>query len=120
MTRVSPLFGFMPYGAPELLDAGRPNLARALVVASTMGALVFALLGLLRIAHPELTATPHAPSVDICLCDTPPPPSLLPEHHDAPPAPTATSTSSSIDDIVPDALMKPGEPTFAMPDVTNS
>ena len=103
MTRVSPLFRFMPYGAPELLDAGRPNMARALVLASAVGALAFALLGLLRSAYPTGTALPpEMTSVTLC-CDDPPP-ALLPfeESSQAPGGGITPNTGNSIDDIVPD------------------
>lgn len=121
MTRVSPLFGFMPYGAPELLDAGRPNMARALVVASTLGALVFALMGLLALVHPAVVSVPVMPHVDII---PPPPPeiAILEPIHDpglVPPAPPPNS-GSTIDDVVPDALVKQSEPSFAPPDVTSA
>lgn len=119
MTRVSPLFRFMPYGAPELLDAGRPNMARALIVASTLGACVFALMGILRFPNPGVATISRGP---ICILRPPPVPeipSLVPiEKHSA--VSPAHTTGSTIDDIVPDALITHSEPSFAPPDVISA
>ena len=41
MKRTVSLFEFMPYGAPELLDAGRPHLARALAATSLLALAAF-------------------------------------------------------------------------------
>lgn len=43
MKRTVSLSEFMPYGAPDLLAASRPHLARALTVSSAMASLAFAL-----------------------------------------------------------------------------
>jgi protein TonB len=43
MTRPETLFEFMPYGAPELLEASRPGLARALALGSLAWLALFAL-----------------------------------------------------------------------------
>jgi TonB family protein len=118
MTRVSPLFGFMPYGAPELLDAGRPNMARALVVASTAGALAFALLGLLRLAHPGIVTIPRAPVVEIFDFPKPDAPTLTPlvDHAYVPPA-APPQGGSTIDEIIPDELVKVNSTAFVAPDM---
>jgi TonB family protein len=121
MTRVSPLFRFMPYGAPELLDAGRPNLARALVTASAASVLVFALFGALRLVHPGVVKLPVMPHVEILPPLVPNAPSLTPFEERQPVPHTAPSNSgSTIDQVIPDAVVKPGEPTFAQPDITGS
>ena len=52
MTARNPLFDFMPYGAPELLAAQRPNLLRALALASGLALLAFALLQSLGLSVP--------------------------------------------------------------------
>lgn len=44
MTRRLPLFEFMPYGAPELLEQSRPGMARALALGSLAWFVLFALL----------------------------------------------------------------------------
>ena len=99
MTRVSPLFRFMPYGAPELLDAGRPNMARALVLASVASALAFALLGALGI-HPAPMQVPIKPCVDI---DIGGPPPILPfEEPQAHGGPVVSNHGNAIDEVVPD------------------
>lgn len=121
MTRVSPLFRFMPYGAPELLDASRPNMARALVVASTLGALAFALLGLLRLAHPGVVTIPEMPIVEIELCCPPPPETRMLHPFDQHPAvaPAAPdNTGTTIDEILPDPAVSPAEPALVAPDIT--
>jgi len=74
-----PLFEFMPYGAPELLESSPVHLARAVFTGALGWSLVFALLvasGLLRVAPvPKLL-----PSIDITLVPPllPPPPEQLP------------------------------------------
>jgi periplasmic protein TonB len=52
MTARNPLFEFMPYGAPELLAAQRPNLLRALVLASGLALAMFALVQTLGLSVP--------------------------------------------------------------------
>jgi len=109
MTRVSPLFRFMPYGAPELLDAGRPNLARALVLASVASALAFALLGVVGI-HPATVQAPIMPSVSI---DVGGPAPLLPfEKPQAHGGPVVSSTGNAIDEVVPDLPVASGSVEF--------
>jgi len=111
MTRVSPLFRFMPYGAPELIDAGRPNMARALVLASVGGALAFALLGVLRLAHPTIVVMPPVmPKIEIL-----PDPDVEILHLREPSNPSTgripPSVGNAIDKIVPDltAITQPQE-----------
>ena len=52
MTARNPLFEFMPYGAPELIAAQRPNLLRALVLASGIALVAFVLARALGLAVP--------------------------------------------------------------------
>jgi protein TonB len=119
MTRVSPLFRFMPYGAPELLDAGRPNLARALVTASSASVLVFALFGALRLVHPSVITIPRMPVVDIVFAPPHDAPTITDfQNPSASPPVTHPSAGSTIDQVVPDAQVKPGEPSFAPPDIS--
>jgi protein TonB len=71
--------------------------------------------------HPDVAAISHGPIVDILDVDHPDVPTVLPYHQPAGTPPVAPSHSgSTIDQIVPDAAAKPGEPTFAMPDITSS
>src|SRR2546426_11071629 len=52
MTVRNPLFEFMPYGAPELLAAQRPNLLRALALASGLALVAFVLAQSLGLSVP--------------------------------------------------------------------
>src|SRR5689334_8956146 len=76
MTDPHPLFEFMPYGAPELLDARRSHLLRALALASALAAIAFAIahLGGWSVAPPPvivpIDVLDHSRTVT-------PPPSIL-------------------------------------------
>jgi len=66
------LYDFVPYGAPELLEAGPPHLVRALTTASTGLVALFAIAALLSawlVKHPGLAAPPP----DIAIVLQPPP-----------------------------------------------
>lgn len=97
MKRTVSLFEFMPYGAPELLAAARPNLARALALSSLLPvAAFFALLPLVpmlrSIPLPEIV---EPPSYDII----PAPPRYVPP--DPTPAPPSSSPASDAGVPVP-------------------
>src|SRR3954470_12082648 len=80
-----PLSRFMPYGAPDLLVAARPDMARALALASTAIALAFAMLGALQLAHPAVSMAPRAHRVELEPGPLqPPPPALVPVRPSAP------------------------------------
>ncbi len=98
-TRV-PLYAFMPYGAPELIEAERAHMLRALLAASLLVPAL--LLGAFTIAArfaPELTpALPRV--VDFDRFDVKLPPTLMPVTPLAPiaPAPVAAKTGG---DVIP-------------------
>ena len=98
-----PLFDFMPYGAPELLEVAKKYLTRALAVAMSGLVVIFVLLlGLaFYVAHrPHETSTIIVPYRELAapppLTDTPPPPKVQVTQQVAPPA-------ASIPVPVPDA-----------------
>ena len=79
MTVRNPLFDFMPYGAPELLTAERPNLLRALALASGLALAAFMLAQALGLALPTQPQIKIAmPMID--LTDLTPPSIHIEEH----------------------------------------
>src|SRR6267378_2458583 len=97
MRRTVSLSEFMPYGAPELLAAGRPHLASALSAASAMAALLFVvalfLVPLIRAplppAPPPITIDPppYVPQPPIAQPTPPRVPVSRPKSKDAVPVP---------------------------------
>lgn len=80
MRRTVSLSEFMPYGAPELLAAGRPHLASALSAASAMAALLFVVaLFLVPLIRAPLPPTPPPITID--------PPPYVPQPPIAQPTP---------------------------------
>ena len=106
-----PLSRFMPYGAPDLLVAARPNLAAALVVASTAAAAVFALVRVLPLPHALA-----APQDGIVFVEPPVPSPIVPvEHASAPAVPRTRVVGPAIGDVVPDEQVH-SDLTPALPD----
>jgi len=104
------LHRFMPYGAPDLLDAARPNLARALAGTSAAACLLFALAWSLSLvlAHPGPRSIPianvphHIEKFDHVVL--PPPPPMIPVpvtpvpfHHAIPAIPVPVPEASAPD-----------------------
>jgi protein TonB len=85
MTARHPLHEFMPYGAPELIAAQRPNLLRALAVASTLALAMFLLARTLPLSLPSepVIELPKGPKTSVRV---EPPPSIAPIAPTAPPA----------------------------------
>jgi len=134
MKRTVSLFQFMPYGAPELLAAGRSHMARALVVSSVLPMLAF--LSILPFV-PMLRAVrvPERATQVTLYPDLAPPPIYVPPElpHVQPTAPPAgkqpaipvpvpdTPAPTDIDDrpVTPDArpndASKTGDPSSKTP-----
>ena len=110
-----PLSRFMPYGAPDLLVAARPNLAAALVVASTMTAAVFALVRVLPLSH--ALAPPQRPVI-VDFGPMPAPPAVRVERTPAPAVPRTRVVAPAMGDVVPDEMVR-SQATPAPPDVTS-
>jgi protein TonB len=108
-----PLSHFMPYGAPDLLVAARPDLARALAVASAAATLLFGLLGVLQVVHPSSTPAFPRPCIEILREPITPP--LLPHPTPRVPAVHRTGASHAIGKVVTDEWVTE-EPTFATAD----
>jgi protein TonB len=107
-----PLARFMPYGAPDLQVIARPNLARALVLASALMATAFTVLGVVLARHPDAVRTREIHIHDFL---PPPPPMIEPRTEAASPAPTVRPSGSTIDRIVPDEQIHDLQPTFMSP-----
>ena len=100
-----PLYEFMPYGAPELLESARKNMLRAQMLSSLLAVTCFATLALLgsrlRVTLP-VGPIPIAHSV----LDLPPPgPLQLPPMPSTPVSPPATSPAAGLAVSVPDQLV---------------
>lgn len=110
MKRTVSLFQFMPYGAPELLAAARPNLARALVLGSMLPIAAFLialpLVPMFRtvelprvIRDPGFIVEPPPP-----IYVEPPPPSIEPAGPTAPDAvgiPVPVPEAQAPEDVTP-------------------
>lgn len=95
MKRTVSLFQFMPYGAPELLAAARPNLARALALSSALPVLLF--LAALPFV-PMMRVVPELPRIVPQFTVDPTPPSIV----DPPDiAPAEPAVPRAADDGVP-------------------
>jgi protein TonB len=97
------LSDFMPYGAPELLDAAPARLARATFIASSAVALVVAAFGAL-VGHSFGPVV--APTVDervFEMLDFPPPPPDVVVHPEVTPSPPKGMDELSVPVPVPDA-----------------
>lgn len=110
MTARNPLFDFMPYGAPELLAAQRPNLLRALALASGLALLTFALLQSLGLSVPIKAIVPLA---EIHRDPFEPVP-LIPEMVKGPPN---VLPSPPIDHATPVLVEDNVDPVFPQPDL---
>ena len=106
------LSDFMPYGAPELLEAARPNMVRALTLSSLLGVLLFAIAWSLTawLGRPALPGNKPDHTTRVLL-EVPPPPALKVEE---PPPPVAPSRPIKAAAAVP----VPVEETKARPDQT--
>ncbi len=72
MSRTVTLFQFMPYGAPELQSAARPNMVRALLLSSTLCTLAVASVGLTQLI-PHATSPPALRVITLDRMPAPPP-----------------------------------------------
>jgi protein TonB len=112
-----PLSRFMPYGAPDLLVAARPDMARALALASTAIVVAFALLRALQLVHPAAAIAPPTGVFDLERpFAQPPPPTLVPVR---PSAPRPRIAGSAIGRVVPDE-QAPIVASPAVPDLTGA
>jgi len=110
-----PLSRFMPYGAPDLQIAARPNLALALVVASSAAAATFALLNVLPLTRP--IALPPLPHVyDVTTPDVIAP---LSERTYAVRPSMVRPAGNAIGDVVPDEQV-PIATSIALPDASGA
>lgn len=112
MTAV-PLRRLMPYGAPELLDAARPGLARSLALGSLLATLAFTVAWSLSLMWVPRVAPslPIAPVFDLQGVKIIAPPPL--ETSQAPPVAIARPAKAAIPVPVPDAVVLPDGPTIA-------
>lgn len=113
-TRTVPLYQFMPYGAPELLEAAGRHMTRALVVASSLGLVLF-LAGFLAVSQGLLDLHP-APPVVVDLSKayelqpqirTPEPPPLPRVEPVKPAAPTTAKVANAVPVPVRDEVADP-------------
>jgi len=109
MTLRNPLFEFMPYGAPELLEIQRPNLLRALALASGLAIAVFAMARAVSGMLPPMTTVILPPPVYSPGPSVQPPPIIEPPLARRPVVPTAWSPHPAIPVAVPDFLQPPVE-----------
>jgi len=105
MKRTVSLFEFMPYGAPELLAADRPHLARALMLSSLAAVLVFlaAWPMLSRLSTRTIVVRTYDLPYDFMPRPIiePPPPDLVPPR--VLPQPASALPAGAISELVSDA-----------------
>jgi len=115
---------FMPYGAPELQEAARPNMVRALATSSLLATVVFALAWSLSLmwVHRQvpvipISATPHWLEHEHSILQPPPPIMSVPVARpkpasavDAIPVP-AKDTRENLDRTIPSQGEKTDQPS---------
>lgn len=105
------LRNFMPYGAPDLQDAERPHLSRALALGSLLASLLFAAAWSLSLVLeiPSIPAPVPIESYDVSEVNVLQPPPLLPSARE-PHVAIARSPAVAIPVPVPDAMAPIEEP----------
>jgi protein TonB len=101
MRRTTPLYEFMPYGAPELMEAGRPQMSRALLLSSATALVVYALSSQLAPLLERKIEPPNSTVVDITAVWPPPPPLVNVAPPPAAPAPPIVRQTPSLGVPVP-------------------
>ena len=112
MRRTTPLYQFMPYGAPELMEAGRPQMSRALLLSSAAALVVYALSTQLAPLLERKIEPVTSTVIDVTTIDPPPP--LV---NVAPPAPAVAvprhAPAIGVPVPVPEAAAPPAAPPIA-------
>jgi protein TonB len=103
MTARIPLYEFMPYGAPELLESARHHMLRAQMLSSLLAVTCFAALAMLGL---RLQAPPAPmPIPDRQIFDFPPAYVPLPPMPSVPVAPPAAALDAGVPVPAPDQLV---------------
>jgi protein TonB len=101
---------YMPYGAPELLDAAPERMARSTMLASLFVALLVAILGTITSRQVQVVMEPAVLSDPTSLIDIfvpPPPPSGVPQVEPA--RPKGEPDAHSVAVVRPDELVPPDD-----------